>query len=235
VLHAELRLDLRDVRVEGVLDVTAEQAVALVGRSGAGKTSLLRAIAGVLRPAAGTVRCGDEVWLDTARGVDLPADTRRCALLHQDDSLFPHLTAWRNVAFGLTGVPRGARREHATGILERFGVAHLADVRPGTLSGGERRRVALARALAARPPVLLLDEPFTGLDDRTRADVRSAVRDALAIARVPAIVVTHDHQDAGGLGARVVELRDGVLVSAEWTEPVHSSGSLHQPQDPPDA
>lgn len=211
MLVAELRLELRDVTVRGALDVSTPQPLALVGRSGAGKTSILRVIAGVLRPASGTVRCGEQVWLDTARGIDVPADARRCALLHQDDTLFPHLTAWRNVAFGLRDVPRGARREQATELLERFGVAHLADVRPRALSGGERRRVALARALGARPPVLLLDEPFTGLDAATRADVRGAVREALALAGVPAVVVTHDHEDARMLGAAVVELRDGVL------------------------
>ena len=211
MLHADLRLELRDVTVQGVLDVGTPQPLALVGRSGAGKTSILRVIAGVLRPASGTVRCGEEVWLDTDRGIDVPADVRRCALLHQDDTLFPHLTAWRNVAFGLRDVPRGARHEHATELLERFGVAHLADVRPRALSGGERRRVALARALGARPPVLLLDEPFTGLDAATRADVRGAVREALTLARVPVVVVTHDLEDARMLGADVVELRDGTL------------------------
>jgi len=211
VLRADLRLDLRDVTVAGVLEVTAARPLALVGRSGAGKTSILRVIAGVLRPVAGTVRCGQEVWLDMERGIDVPADVRRCALLHQDDSLFPHLSAWRNVAFGLQGVPRGERHDHAKTLLEAFGVARLADVRPRALSGGERRRVALARALGARPPVLLLDEPFTGLDARTRADVRGAVREALALARVPAVVVTHDHEDARMLGAEVLELTDGTL------------------------
>lgn len=215
MLHAELRLELRDVSLQGVLHAGARQPLALVGRSGAGKTSILRAIAGVLRPAAGKVRCGERVWLDTARGIDVAADERRCALLHQDDTLFPHLTAWRNVAFGLRDVPRAARHEQATELLERFGVAHLAEVRPRALSGGERRRVALARALGARPPALLLDEPFTGLDAETRADVRSAVGEALALARVPVVVVTHELEDARMLGAAVVELRDGKLWPLE--------------------
>lgn len=208
MLQAELRLELRDTTVEGDLVVTARRPVALVGRSGAGKTSILRAIAGLIRPAAGTVRCGPDLWLDTAAGTDLPADVRRCALLHQDDTLFPHLSGWRNVAFGLPGVARGARREHAVALLRSFGVEHLADIRPRHMSGGERRRVALARALAANPPLLLLDEPFTGLDDRTRDDVRAAVLAALTLAQVPALVVTHDLQDADALGAAVVELHD---------------------------
>jgi len=209
VLVAEIRHPLRDVTLDVTLEVAPEQPIALVGRSGAGKTTVLRVIAGLHRAQHAVVRCGDDVWCDTGARLDHPPDARRCALLHQDDALFPHLPAWRNVAFGLRGVARRERRGAAVELLDRFGIAALADAMPRTLSGGERRRVALARALAAGPPVLLLDEPFTGLDEATRADARAAVRQALALAAVPTIVVTHDPQDAVELGAAVVLLETG--------------------------
>ncbi|PTL54946.1 ATP-binding cassette domain-containing protein [Paraconexibacter algicola] len=212
MLRVELRMALRTHELDVQLDATAEQPLALVGRSGAGKTTVLRVIAGLARPDSGRVRCGDDVWLDSERGTARPPDARRCALLHQEDALFPHLSAWRNVAYGLREVRRGARREAARELLAQLGVAALADVRPAAMSGGERRRVALARALAAAPPALLLDEPFTGLDDRSRDDAHTAVLRALELAAVPTIVVTHDHRDAAALGAEVRVLENGRLL-----------------------
>lgn len=219
MLRADLRIDLRTHALDVRLEVPDDRPLALVGRSGAGKTTTLRVLAGLLRPVSGRVECAGTVWLDTARGVSLRPEDRRCALLHQEDTLFPHLSCWRNVAFGLRDVRRGERRGHAVELLDRLGVAHLADARPREVSGGERRRVALARALAARPPALLLDEPFTGLDRQTRDDARAAVLAALAVARVPAIVVTHDPTDATALRADVATLHDGLLEVVTTKEP----------------
>src|SRR3989440_569924 len=147
------------LRVEAdrvAFEVAAGAPLALAGPSGAGKTTVLRGIAGLSRPSAGRVEC-DDVWLDTARGVDVPPERRGCGLVFQDQALFPHLSAWRNVAYA-------SDRDRAFELLERFDVAHRAHARPRELSGGERQRGALARAMAARPPVLLLDEPFGALD-----------------------------------------------------------------------
>jgi molybdate transport system ATP-binding protein len=189
------------------LDVGAGAPLALAGPSGAGKTALLRIVAGLSRPPAGHVECGD-TWLDTARGIDLPPERRRCGLVFQDLALFPHLSAWRNVAYA-------ASREQALELLDRFGIADRADARPSELSGGERQRVALARALAARPRALLLDEPLSALDPRTRA---RAARELAAVLReldVPVVVVTHDFAEAALLAGEVAVLEGGRLVQRD--------------------
>ncbi|MGH2951441.1 MAG: ABC transporter ATP-binding protein, partial [Solirubrobacterales bacterium] len=130
----------------------------------------------------------------------------------QDYALFPHLSAWRNVAFGLVEVPRAERRERATRMLERFKIAHLAEERPRELSGGERQRVALARALAREPALLLLDEPLAALDSRTRAEAGRELGIALADAGVPAVLVTHDFADAALLADQVAVIDRGRIV-----------------------
>ena len=156
MLRVEARARLGALDLDVALEVAAGRCLALAGPSGAGKTSILRVAAGLLRPERGAVACGEEVWLDTARGIDLAPERRGCGYVFQEYALFGHLRAWQNVAYPLTGMPRAARRERAQELLERFGIGALADARPRTLSGGERQRVALARALARGPRALLL-------------------------------------------------------------------------------
>jgi molybdate transport system ATP-binding protein len=186
--------------------------LALAGPSGAGKTTILRVCAGLTRPDTGRVAVDGEVWTDTARGVFVSADRRRCGYLFQDYALFPHLTAWQNVAYSLTDEPRRARHARAVALLERFGVATLAESRPADLSGGERQRVALARTLARSPKVLLLDEPLSALDARTRAAAGRELGAALREADVPALLVTHDFNEAALLGDEVAVIDRGRLV-----------------------
>jgi molybdate transport system ATP-binding protein len=192
------------------LEVADGECLALVGPSGAGKTSVLRAVAGLLRPERGVVRCGDEVWLDTAARVSLPPERRACGYLFQEYALFPHLSAWRNVAYGLARGP--GRRERSLELLARFGLHARADARPGELSGGERQRVALARALAPEPKALLLDEPLSALDTRTRGRASRELAAALRDAAVPVLLVTHDFGEAALLGDRVAVLDEGRIV-----------------------
>jgi molybdate transport system ATP-binding protein len=212
VLRADLRTRLGALELAVELTVAPGETLALAGPSGAGKTSVLRAVAGLARPDAGRVACGEDVWLDTGRGIDRPPEQRRCGYLFQDYALFGHLTAAANVAYGLRGVPRAERRARAVAGLERFGVAAHADRRPGTLSGGERQRVALARALATDPAVLLLDEPLSALDARNRAAATRALAEVLASAAVPTLLVTHDFAEAAQLGDRVAVLDQGRVV-----------------------
>jgi molybdate transport system ATP-binding protein len=202
-LHVDLDHALRSFRLSLALDVAAE-TVAVVGPSGAGKTSVLRAIAGLLRPERGRVALGDETWLDTEARVDLPPERRRVGLVFQEYALFPHLTVRANVAFG--------GRDRVDELLERFGVAGLAGARPGAISGGERQRVALARALARDPGVLLLDEPLSALDAHTRRRVRGELREVLGELGLPTLIVTHDFEDATSLADRVGVLVDGRLL-----------------------
>jgi molybdate transport system ATP-binding protein len=212
VLRAELTRPLRDFGLEVELDVFAGRCMALVGPSGAGKTTVLRAIAGLVAVDRGRVACGDETWLDTDRGVCVAPEARACGLVFQDYALFPHLSAWRNVAYALRHVPRARRRAAAVALLDRFGAGHLADARPASLSGGERQRVALARALARRPAVLLLDEPLAALDAPMRAQARRTLAGLVREAGAPAVLVTHDFTEAAVLADDVAVIDAGRVL-----------------------
>ena len=209
MLSAELRHPLRDFALDLALSVEAGECLALAGPSGAGKTSALRAIAGLLRAERAEVRCGGEVW--DGPGIRLEPERRRCGFLFQEYALFGHLRAWENVAYGLRG-RRAARRAEAVALLARFGADGLANARPRELSGGERQRVALARALARRPAALLLDEPLSALDVATRGDATHALRTLLAEAGAPAILVTHDFTEAAVLADRVAVIERGQVL-----------------------
>jgi molybdate transport system ATP-binding protein len=201
-LGLDLTVPLRAFDLELTLEVGRE-TVALVGPSGAGKTTVLRAVAGLLRPARGRIVLGEDVLFDAATRRNLPPEERAVGLVFQDYALFPHLSVERNVGFA-----KGASPQEE---LERLGIAHLAKARPAQLSGGERQRVALARALARKPRALLLDEPLAALDPHTRATVRSELRALLAELALPTLVVTHDFEDAAVLAARIGVLHDGRL------------------------
>jgi molybdenum ABC transporter ATP-binding protein len=200
-LRLDFSLPLRTFDVELALDVGAE-TLALVGPSGAGKTSVLRAVSGLTRPARGTIACGDETWFDSERGVDVRPEDRSVGYVFQEYALFPHLTVERNVTFGGGG---------ADGLLRRMGIEHLAGAKPGQLSGGERQRVAIARALARNPRVLLLDEPMAALDPHTRGGIRAELHDLLRELSLPALLVTHDFEDAAALADRVGVVAEGRL------------------------
>jgi molybdate transport system ATP-binding protein len=212
VLRVEARTRLGSLGLDVALEVSAGQCLALAGPSGAGKTSILRVAAGLLRPRDGEVSCGEAVWLDTRRGVDVAPERRGCGYVFQEYALFGHMRAWQNVAYPLRDLPRGERRRRAHALLERFGIADLADARPRTLSGGERQRVALARALAREPRALLLDEPLSALDARTRAAAGRELGAVLRSADVPALLVTHDFTEAALLGDEVAVVDGGRIV-----------------------
>ncbi|HWH12049.1 MAG TPA: ABC transporter ATP-binding protein [Solirubrobacteraceae bacterium] len=202
-LDIDITLPRRSFDLRAALSLS-DETVALVGRSGAGKTSLLRAVAGLDRPKAGRIALGADVWFDAGRRANLRPERRRVGYVPQDYGLFPHLSVARNVRF--------AGRRPRPDLLERLGIGHLAHARPGQLSGGERQRVALARALARDPRVLLLDEPFAALDAITRGEVRDELADQLATLRLPALLVTHAFEDASALAQRIGVIETGVLV-----------------------
>jgi molybdate transport system ATP-binding protein len=201
-LALDITVPLRALRVDLALEVG--ETVALVGPSGAGKTTVLRAVAGLIRPQRGRIALGDSVWLDTSRRIDRPSEARSVGYLFQDYALFPHLSVRRNVAFGGT--------ERVDELLERFGITPLAKARPAEISGGERQRVALARALARDPAALLLDEPLSALDAHTRNEVRAELQELLREVRLPTLLVTHDFEDAAALAERIGVVLDGKLL-----------------------
>jgi molybdate transport system ATP-binding protein len=212
VLSVEARSRLASFELDVSLSVENGRCLALAGPSGAGKTSLLRVAAGLLRPDTGRVTCGDEVWLDTSHDVDLVPEQRRCGYLFQEFALFPNMTAIGNVAFPLRGLGKTKRRSRAIELLDRFGMADRADASPDILSGGERQRVALARALARRPHALLLDEPLSALDSRTRARAARELSHVLSEVDVPTLLVTHDFLEAAQLGDRVGVIDEGRVI-----------------------
>lgn len=190
----------------------------LFGPSGAGKTTVLRALAGLDRPDAGRISFEGETWFDAARGVCVPPQRRRVGLVFQEHALFPHLDVAANVGYGLHALPRAAREARVRDVARRLGVEPLLARRPDRLSGGERQRVALARALAPSPRLLLLDEPLSSLDAPARAELRGELRRSLEGARVPAVLVTHDRVEALALGDRILVMIDGTIRQAG---PVH--------------
>jgi len=211
VLRAELGAAVGTIELDVALEVPEGDCLALAGPSGAGKTTILRLLAGLAQPDRGRIECGGELWLGED-GASLPAERRRCGLVFQHYALFPHLTAAQNVAYGLRDVPRAQRRTKALELLERFGAQHVADDRPRTLSGGERQRVALARALASEPKLLLLDEPLAALDPRTGARAARELGAFLREADIPTVLVTHDFGQAALLGDRVAVIDAGRIV-----------------------
>ena len=211
-LSVEARTRVGALELDVRLEVAPGECVALAGPSGAGKTSVLRTVAGLLTPTHGRVACGEEVWLDTARRRNLPAERRRCGYLFQEYALFGHLSAWRNVAYALHETPRAEREPRARALLERFGLGDRAGARPATLSGGERQRVALARALARRPAALLLDEPLSALDARTRASAARELGAVIRDAAVPVLLVTHDFAEAALLAGRIAVIDEGRVL-----------------------
>jgi molybdate transport system ATP-binding protein len=200
-LRLDLSLPLRAFALELALEI-GEETVALVGPSGAGKTSVLRSIAGLARPQRGAISSGEEVWFDSTRGIDRRPEQRSVGFVFQEYALFPHLSVEQNITFG------GGSTDS---LLRRLRIENLAKAKPTQLSGGERQRVALARALARNPQVLLLDEPMAALDPHTRGSIRSELHDLLRELGLPTLLVTHDFEDAALLADRVGVLVDGRL------------------------
>jgi iron(III) transport system ATP-binding protein len=229
---------MTDLRIEGLtkgygpgpavlhgidLTVPAGTLAAVLGPSGCGKTTLLRIIAGFLHAGSGTVSIGDRLL--NGPGVHLPPERRRVGIVPQEGALFPHLNVRRNVAFGLTD--RSTRRARTEEMLELVGLADYGDRMPHELSGGQQQRIALARALAPAPALVLLDEPFNALDSALRAGVRADVRAALRAIGATALLVTHDQQEALSTADLVAVVREGRIAQYGSPEEIY-----HRPADP---
>jgi len=207
MLEADVELESTGLDLSVQLSVGAE-TILLAGPNGAGKTTLLRILLGIRAPSQGRISLDRRTLLDTTTGFEVPPERRGIGYVPQDYALFPHLDVAGNVAFGLR---RKERAERTGQILSELGIVHLAYRRVQALSGGERQKVALARALAPRPRALLLDEPFAALDAQARRQLRDQLAQTLSSWRLPAIVVSHDPADAV-IGSRIVVLEGGRIA-----------------------
>ena len=201
--------------LDGVDFAVAErETVAVVGPSGSGKTTLLRMIAGLEAPDSGEVHVGGRLASGPGR-VIVPPHQRRIGFVFQSSALWPHMTAAQNIAFALHGVPRDTVRARVAALLQQVGLAGMADRYPDQQSGGEARRVALARALAADPELLLMDEPLTNLDLERKSQLLDLIVSSAAASGASLVYVTHDAAEARAVARRVVAMCEGRVVGSE--------------------
>jgi len=206
------------------LDVKSGEIVCLLGPSGCGKTTLLRVVSGIERPSSGRVLINEREVAGPNRFV--PPESRGVGLMFQDFALFPHLTVLNNVAFGLKALPQADSLKAARAILDRVGLLDMASSYPSVLSGGQQQRVALARAILPRPAVMLMDEPFSGLDVQLREAMQEETLALLRETRATSLIVTHNPEEAMRMGDRIVVLRRGRVAQAGKAEELY-----HAPAD----
>jgi iron(III) transport system ATP-binding protein len=223
---ASLKLDRVERHFDGnwalrgvSLDVAPGEVVCLLGPSGCGKTTLLRIVSGIEKPSAGRVLINEREVAGPERFV--PPEDRNVGLMFQDFALFPHLKIIDNVAFGLRSLSKADARREALAVLARVGLERYAEDYPHILSGGEQQRVALARALVPRPAVVLMDEPFSGLDVQLREGIQNETLALLRETRATCIMVTHSPEEALRLGDRIAVMRGGKLVQVGKAEELY--------------
>ncbi len=215
MLEAVMVKRLRDYTLDFALSVKTGEIMTLMGLNGAGKSTTLNIIAGLLPPDTATISLGGEYLCSTEKGIDVPAEDRRIGYVLQNPAVFPHMSVRDNVAFGLRArhLPRPVISERVTYWMDQMRIADLATVRAGDLSGGQRQRVALARALAIEPDLLMLDEPFTALDAESTQTVKELTREFVKKLQIPCIVVTHRVVDSAEIGDRACVICQG---RKEW-------------------
>jgi molybdate transport system ATP-binding protein len=191
------------------IECRAGELLALVGPSGSGKSTILRTIAGLHKPETGFIRCDDEVWFDDQQSISIATQHRHIGFVFQDYALFPHLNALENVIVALGHLNRNARRARAKALLAQVNLKGLEHRMSDNLSGGQRQRVALARALAREPKVLLLDEPFSAVDQVTRRKLQQELVILRRNIKIPILLVTHDLDEAAMLADRLYVLHKG--------------------------
>lgn len=191
----------------------------LTGSSGAGKTSVLRMIAGILTPDEGTLKMASNTYFDSANKINLSIQKRRVGFVFQDYALFPHLTAQQNIAYGVKADHQKLKLEKAREMLALFHIEHISKRIPREMSGGEQQRVALARALACEPLIVLLDEPLSAVDVETRSKLLDEIENAQSRTNIPFIYVTHNEAEAERLGKYRILLQNGEVINSisGWT------------------
>ena len=212
----EISLDKRlgALRLQAELTHPAEGVLALFGRSGSGKTSLINMLAGLLRPDRGRIVLRGETLFDSAKGIDLPAHRRRIGYVFQESRLFPHLTVQDNLLYGWRRAPAQERRTGLAEVVELLGLNSLLTRRPGLLSGGEKQRVALGRALLANPRLLLMDEPLASLDQTRKLEILPFIERLRDDLKLPVVYVSHAMEEIVRLADTLVLLSEGQIVAS---------------------
>lgn len=232
MLEVAVRRNLRDYTLEAAFNVGSGETFVLIGENGAGKSSLLFLLSGLLSPESGRISIGERALYDGAYGIDVPAEARDIGFVFQNYAIFPHLTVFENVAFGLRRrkVQASEIRSRVEEHLALLSLENLSAVRADQLSGGERQRTALARALVIAPALLLLDEPVSALDAVAQERMRSELRNYVRRADIPCIAVTHSFRDALSLGDRIGVMERGRIVQNGTPDEMRRSGNefLHQ-------
>jgi len=200
MLFVSIKKQLTHFKLDVEFTLKNEIAV-LFGKSGSGKTTILNCIAGLMKPEQGKICLNKKVLFDKKNNV--PIQHREIGYLFQDYALFPHMTVWKNIKYGMSN------EEFAKHLMNELKIAQLKDAYPHEISGGEKQRVALARALATEPKLLLLDEPFSALDDSTRAISHDQLLRLHELWKIPVILVTHSREEAEKLGSRILEIVQG--------------------------
>ncbi len=222
MLDVSVRKSFTGVTIDAAFTADAPGITALFGRSGAGKSSVIAMIAGLLRPDTGHVTAEGATLFDAARRTEMPPERRRVGLVFQDGRLFPHLSVRRNLRYGMDRLPPGDRRVGFDHVVALLGLESLLDRRPGALSGGEKQRVAMGRALLASPRLLLMDEPLAALDAERKAEVMPFIRRLAGELEIPILYVSHATDEILALADRLVLMDDGRSVAAGPVEDLMS-------------
>lgn len=214
MLECTLQKELRDFVLNVSIICKAGEIVVLKGENGAGKTTILRIIAGLVKAERGSVHLNGTTLFDHTAGIYLPPEDRNLAYLHQRCTTFPHMTVRDNIAYGLIsqGKPGSCIKEQVNEWMMHLSIHELSNVKGRHLSGGQQQRVALARALAIQPSLLLLDEPFTALDTQTRDLVRTCVKKYVKRHQIPCLLVSHHHADVVEMADRYYEIERGNII-----------------------
>ncbi|MDA8140207.1 MAG: molybdenum ABC transporter ATP-binding protein [Desulfobacteraceae bacterium] len=210
-VQVEKKLDA--FMIQAGFQAPAKGVTALFGPSGAGKTSIINMVAGLLRPDGGLIQVNGRPLFDSQNGIDLPPEQRRVGYVFQDGRLFPHLSVRANLAYGMRLVPKERRYVELERVVALLGIAHLLERRPATLSGGEKQRVAIGRALLTSPSLLLMDEPLASLDALRKAEVLPFIRRLADAFSLPILYVSHDWEEIEALAANWVVVEAGRVVT----------------------
>lgn len=215
MLKIDFEKDLPDFRLRIDFELH-NQICVLWGHSGAGKTTALECLAGLRKPDQGEIVLHEQILFSSTAGVNLPARLRHIGYLFQDHNLFPHLTVEQNIQYGIPKKVGNGPKSDPRQLMEQFGIEHLTGRYPHEISGGERQRAALIRALVTEPRLLLLDEPFSSLDRKAHINLRNIIRYLHQQWNIPVIIVSHDQEDAEVLGQTVISLDRGAQIASNW-------------------